>query len=284
MTDFLRMQWLPLGTTAIFCALTTYCLLQEGALVHTWWKRYSTYLARHFSFLFIDQDAQRWAGMHICICVAWLFFSIAMASWSLALLAPVLAVTPAFALERQHNKKRTQISDQLATWLTILANSLKSSPNIADAFSSSIGLVNSPLKEELALMVKEIGVGEHLDGAMRRSAARLDSPLYSSVMTTLLVARQTGGDLPKVLEGSSATLREMERLSGVVRTKTAEGRSQVLVLVILPFLMIAALQKTSPEMIPGLAASFTGKLIIAASAILWLSSLALARRIVRVDI
>jgi tight adherence protein B len=119
---------------------------------------------------------------------------------------------------------------------------------------------------------------------MHRSAQRLQSPLYSSVMTTLLVARKSGGNLPKILDESSGTLREMERLAGVVRTKTAEGRSQTFVLALLPFVMIMALQKVDPEMIPGLAETGTGRIIIGVSVGLWVASIALARRIVQVDI
>jgi tight adherence protein B len=103
-------------------------------------------------------------------------------------------------------------------------------------------------------------------------------------MTTLLVARMSGGNLPKILDESSETLREMERLSGVVRTKTAEGRSQTFVLALLPFVMIMALQKVDPQMLPGLADTSSGCVIIGVSITLWVAAIALALRIVKVDI
>ena len=42
--------------------------------------------------------------------------------------------------------------------------------------------------------------------------------------------RQVGGNLPKVLETTAHTLREMKRLEGVIRTKTADGRMQLWVI------------------------------------------------------
>ncbi len=272
-----------IALASISIALSAYLLVHQG-LVHAAWKRYSSHLAGYFGFLFIGRSAPTLAAIHMATCAAGLLLALYLSSLTFALLVPIVALAPSMVLDSKQRKKQELISEQLAPWLTILANSLKSSPNIADAFASSTGLVPSPLREEIDLLVKEVRLGEHLDRAMQSSAARLKSPLYSSVMTTLLVARMSGGNLPKILDDSSDTLREMERLAGVVRTKTAEGRSQAFVLALLPFVMIMALQKVDPGMIPGLADTSTGCIIIGASVTLWVSAIALAMRIVKVDI
>ncbi len=274
---------IAIALAATSTALAAYLLLDRGP-IHSLWQRYSAYLAGYFSFLFMNRNAKTLAALHMALCAGLLFSALLLSSATIGLLVPFVALGPSMALDSKRRKKQEQISEQLAPWLTILANSLKSSPNITDAFASSTGLVQSPLREEIDLLVKEVKLGEHLDRAMQTSAARLQSPLYSSVMTTLLVARMSGGNLPKILEESSDTLREMERLAGVVRTKTAEGRSQAFVLALLPFVMIMALQKVDPEMIPGLVQSTTGCIIIGASVTLWISAIALAMRIVKVDI
>lgn len=274
---------LALTLGSIGAALLGYLLVFKGPLFVVW-QRYEAKLAKHFSFLFLRQDPGKMAAIHIALCVSLLVLSLLLNSLTLLLLAPIVALIPLMILDSKMREKRELISEQLAPWLTILANSLKSSPNIADAFASSTGLVQSPLREEIDLLVKEVQLGEHLDRAMQHSASRLKSPLYSSVMTTLLVARMSGGNLPRILDDSSDTLREMERLAGVVRTKTAEGRSQTFVLALLPFVMILALQKVDPLMLPGLADSSAGRLIIGISVTLWIAAIALAMRIVKVDI
>lgn len=274
---------LPAFLFALSVAAFCYLLIHKGPLLLAW-QRYRNHLQGHFSFLFIDANPGKFAAIHMACCVTLVLFATFLGSLTLFLLVPFLALGPEMVFDSKERKKRDQVSEQLAPWLTVLANSLKSSPNIADAFASSTGLVQSPLREEIDLLVKEVHLGEHLDRAMHSSADRLQSPLYSSVMTTLLVARKSGGNLPKILDESSDTLREMERLAGVVRTKTAEGRSQTFVLALLPFVMIMALQKVDPQMIPGLAETGTGCIIIGVSVGLWMSSIALAMRIVKVDI
>ncbi len=278
MTSVLSMGFATLGAS-----LLGYFLLADGPMIRLW-KWYEKLLAKYYSILFVDRSASRDAACHIGVCAGIAIASLYFGSIAILMAVPVCAVIPAILLEKRQAAKNMLISEQLAPWLTVLANSLKSAPNIADAFGASTGLVPSPLREEIDLLVKEVRLGEHLDRAMHRSAARLKSPLYSSVMTTLLVARKSGGNLPKILEESSDTLREMERLAGVVRTKTAEGKSQTFVLAVLPFVMVGALQEVDPTMLPKLAESDLGQVILGIAIALWLGSVALAYRIVQVDI
>tara|TARA_R110002096_G_scaffold16898_1_gene57587 strand:- start:29050 stop:29886 length:837 start_codon:yes stop_codon:yes gene_type:complete len=274
---------IAIGAAAAGAVALAYYLLEDGPVIRLW-RWYENVLAEYYSLLFLDRSASRDAAMHIAACAGLAIAGLFLGSIVMLLAVPVAAAIPAILLEKRQAAKSMLISEQLAPWLTVLANSLKSSPNIADAFSASTGLVPSPLREEIDLLIKEVRLGEHLDRAMHRSADRLKSPLYSSVMTTLLVARKSGGNLPKILEDSSDTLREMERLAGVVRTKTAEGKSQTFVLAILPFVMVGALQKVDPTMLPKLAESGMGQIILGIAIALWLGSVALAYRIVQVDI
>ncbi|MBL4637225.1 MAG: type II secretion system F family protein [Kofleriaceae bacterium] len=276
--------WISIIAISSSAAVVSYLVVAEGGPIYNIWKKHTEALREHFSFLFIVESPEKVAALHIAACGLLALLGIILASIPLLMCVPVAMGIPTMVLQNKELKKREKISEQLAPWLTVLANSLKSSPNISDAIANSIGLVQAPLREEIDLLVKEVSLGEHLDRAMHKSSNRLQSPLYSSVMTTLLVARKSGGDLPKILEESSSTLREMERLEGVVRCKTAEGKSQTFVLALLPFVMVGALSKVDPDLIPGLWDSTSGQMVLAASLACWLSSVALARRIIQVDI
>ncbi len=76
-----------------------------------------------------------------------------------------------------------------------------------------------------------------LDRAIHALSRRINSTLISGALTAIVVARRTGGNLPQTLERAAAALRETTRLEGVLRSKTAEGRGQVLVLASVPFIL-----------------------------------------------
>jgi tight adherence protein B len=93
-----------------------------------------------------------------------------------------------------------------------------------------------------------------------------------------------GGDLPKILERTAATLREMTRLQGVVRSKTAEGKAQVTVLAIFPVFILLLFDTVSHGYFDPLTASIFGWGVIVLSLVLWLGSVIVARKVLAVDI
>jgi tight adherence protein B len=98
------------------------------------------------------------------------------------------------------------------------------------------------------------------------------------------VGRQTGGDLPAILEQSALTLREMSRLEGVVRTKTAEGKAQAYVLGGIPFVLVGAIHLVDENWLPPLFETGLGLAILSVALTLWVAAIFLARRILTVDV
>lgn len=204
------------------------------------------------------------------------------------LLLPVIfigVIGPYFKLNSDLTKRREQLDFQLDGFLTTLANSLKVSPSLGDALASTANLVRSPLKEDLEFALKEYQLGTPLDQALLNMIARIDSRTFNSALSTILIGRQTGGDLPKILERAAATLREMARLEGVVRSKTAEGKSQAFVLGVVPFAIVLVISYVDPQWFrPLTSGNFIGYIVIAGSTAFWLAGIVAARRILNVDI
>jgi tight adherence protein B len=99
----------------------------------------------------------------------------------------------------------------------------------------------------------------------------------------VLIGRQVGGNLPKILETTAMTLREMRRLEGVIRTKTAEGRMQIWVIGFMPFVFMVVLNSFWPGYFDVLTKSVAGYVIIISVSGLWVSSLVTARKVLAVD-
>ncbi|MFN2167450.1 MAG: type II secretion system F family protein, partial [Anaerolineae bacterium] len=102
--------------------------------------------------------------------------------------------------------------------------------------------------------------------------------------TLLPPPKEWGGDLPAVLETSAASLRELARLEGVARTKTAEGRAQTVVIGCVPFALCGLLHQMDPGFLRPLAESFTGHLLVAGSALFWITAILAARKILVVNV
>ncbi len=196
----------------------------------------------------------------------------------------VVAIWPRTSLKRQRVAKVEKLEIQLDGWLLMLANALKATPAIGEALNSTVNLVQPPMRDELDLLVKENQLGTPLDQAILNASERIGSPIVSGALAMLVVARQTGGDLPKILETSAASLREMARLEGVVRTKTAEGKGQVWVLGALPWGLVLLLAWMDPNWFSSLTDNFIGNIIVAMATACYAAALVWARNILSVDI
>lgn len=192
--------------------------------------------------------------------------------------------TPRLWLARARGRRRAALERQLEPWLGALGNALAATPALGDALGSSAGLVDAPLRDELELVLKETALGMPLDDALERAGARGDSRLLRGLVTTLKVARNTGGNLPTTLAAARESLREMARLEGVVRTKTAEGRVQTIMLAALPAVLYWLLITLRPDHFEPMDRSAIGGLLYLAAGTLWVSAVLGAHRILSVDL
>ncbi len=271
---------LVLGTTMGLAVL----VLDPSSELRRAWGRYEALLEAECRFLLIQRSGASIARMQLGAIAVVPILAFVLADPILLLLVPPIALAPYFILKRRSSERVLRIEEQLDPWLLMLSNALKASPSLGEAVANSAKLMRPPMSEELDLALKEMKLGTPLDQAVLNMSTRIGSQSVSSALATILVGRQTGGDLPKILEESSATLREMARLEGVVRTKTAEGKTQAYVLGVIPFVLIGAIHMVDEHWLEPLGETTLGFVIIGAAAILWVAAIFLARRILAVDI
>lgn len=246
--------------------------------------RYEAALDRELRFLL-----RRTAGAHIIRAQAALLAALLVGAFlldrpALAILVPLAATAPLFLLRQRRDRRTLAIELQLDGWLMVLANALRAAPSLGEALATSARLCREPISQEIDLLLKEVRLGSPIDKALLHMAARVDSrPLWGAI-ATLLVSRQTGGDVSRVLEQSADALREMARLEGMLKSKTADGRTQAYVLAGMPFALVAAINLIDPTWLVTLGGSTTGILIVAAAGALWLLGFLAARKILAVDL
>jgi len=280
--DLLR--WGSLGALSFAIFLGTWQMAaDEQGLPYRYWARYVASLDRRLRTLFIFTPGRlvaigQLAAMFV-IFAANLTFDLPL-WWMLMLVA---AIGPTVYLESERRKRVALIEDQLDNFMLSLANALKSTPSIGAAFGSVVTVIEDPMKKEVDLAIKEMKVGSTLDQALLHMAARVGSRPLDSALSAILIGRQVGGNLPKVLETTATTLREMKRLEGVIRTKTADGRMQMWVIGAFPALVLVLFSWAWPGYFDPLTASVSGYILIAFISVAWVSALLLARKVLAVD-
>ena len=273
----------------------TCCLGGASALTFLLWSSredafvsllggYAARLDRHLGFLLFPIRGMQVARAQFLTCAGMLALTVAAGSWIPAAVAAAIALGPRLWLWRRHRRRVAQLERQLDAWLLMLANALKATSSMGEAIASTASLVPKPFSEEVDLLVKEIRLGAPVDRALQAAARRINSGSISGAFATITVARQTGGDLPRTLERSAAALRESARLEGVLRTKTAEGRGQVLVLASVPFLLGAMIAWLNPTWFDPMLEQRVGRFVLGACGLVWSTATVWAYQISRTEL
>jgi len=247
-------------------------------------RGYISRLDRDLDLLFRPRRGQRIAFAQATAMTSLAAAAVATGLWLLGAAALVVAVAPRLWLARALNRKRTEIEQRLPGIARTLANSLRATPNLVSALEQTQRLCPPGLDRELELVLEEMHVGSTLEPALLRMGARVRSNDLDAILTAILITRQVGGHLPEVLETLAASLREMARLAGVLRTKTAEGRIQFLVVALVPPVLVLFFGKLRPGHFEPLFASQTGLVICMVAALLWGGSVLLARKVLAVQL
>ncbi len=288
MNDFLVSPisgWIGIALFLVGILAAVYSgLALPGSPLRAAWIRYIAYLDGYVSFLFLPLSGAQIAARHLFgVCLTLILVVWQPSLLSFAAVAVVVVIPPLY-LDKLKADRVVKLEDQLDGWLMNLSNALKATPAIGEAIRSTADLAQPPMSEELDLMVKQNQLGTPVDQTVLNASERMGSPIIGGALATIVIARQTGGDLPTILETSASSLREMNRLEGVVRTKTAEGKGQVVVMGILPFALMGILLLMDEHWFDPMFGSFVGNLMIGFAFLLWGAALAWARKILAVDI
>jgi len=258
-------------------------LASERAPIRTRWVRYRAFWHQELTKMHASWSARKVLSVHVAAALACVLM-LAFGQWLYALGCALMIFSPNVWLWRARIKRTERLELQLDSWLTALTNALQSNPSLGDAIASTITLVDAPMRDEVELVIKENALGLPLDDALERAAVRSGSRVFRAAITTLKVARNTGGNLPQTLKTASETLREMARLEGVVRTKTADGRTQSIAISILPIPVYFGIEYMMPGYYDPMRNSLIGQGIFAAVGVLWVGAALLSHKILAVDI
>ncbi len=247
-------------------------------------RAYSAWLDGKLRFLRWTTSARAVLGTQLALGAAAVGAAAGLHQWPCLCLVPLIALSPRVLLERQVARRVARVEEQIEPWINAVANALKASPSLGEAIASTTTLVPAPMSEEIDVVMKEYELGTPLDRALDTLAERIGSQTLSGTVLALKVARKSGGNLPEMLENAAGALRELARLEGVVRTKTAEGKAQAFVIGVIPLPMVGGVHLMDPGFFEPLASTFLGNLIVAGAATLWAVAILLARKILTVDV
>ncbi|HET9955603.1 MAG TPA: type II secretion system F family protein [Polyangiaceae bacterium] len=278
------LEYFGLALTFSGLLLGSRAALAPGSGARRAYRAYTAELDRKLAASFLCGSGPRIAALQLALGVGVVTLGLGLAMpYGCVALGP-LALAPNWYLDRKRRIHISSIEAQIDGFILGLANALKSVASPAAAIAQLGPALPLPMRLEVDKVNREVRLGSSLDRALLNLSSRLRSSEVDTALSAVLIGLQIGGNLPSVLESTAATLREMKRLDGVIRTKTAEGRAQLWVLALFPFVICLGFSAVDEQYFTPLRHGWLGSGLVCLGLGLWLVSLLLARQILKVEL
>ncbi|MCB9759967.1 MAG: type II secretion system F family protein [Alphaproteobacteria bacterium] len=155
---------------------------------------------------------------------------------------------PRFVTEQLWQRRINQFGDQLLDALNYMSNGLKSGLSLVQCMDMVRAELPAPVNQEFGLVMSEQRLGVPLEDALVRMEERLGTEDLQIVVTSILILRQSGGNLSETFDTIATTIRERRKVQGRIRTLTAQGVSQGVIIVAMPFVLGFVLWLLDPEL------------------------------------
>jgi tight adherence protein B len=161
-------------------------------------------------------------------------------------MAAGLTVIPWLYVVNTKRKRMDTIEQQLPDALDLMARAMLA----GHAFPSALKMVGEempqPVAGEFHIVFDEINYGISIQDALTNLATRVPSTDLRYFVISVLIQRETGGNLAELLGNISALIRARLKLLGTVRVLSAEGVLSAKILTALPFVLAFTINALNP--------------------------------------
>jgi tight adherence protein B len=198
--------------------------------------------------------------------------------------AVLLGMTPFFYIFFKKGKRMHHFQRQLPDVLDLIARSLKAGHALSGGLKMVVDEFGDPIGIEFAKTLNEINLGVGVPEALKNLSQRVDCLDLNFFVTSILIQRETGGNLAEILENIARLIRERFKLFGRIRALSAEGKFSAIILVVLPFLIALVISLFNPGYIQILIVDPIGPVFIAIALTLMILGIITMSRMIKIKV
>jgi len=201
-----------------------------------------------------------------------------------ALSASLILILPGRVIQILRRRRLARFNLQLTEALTGMSNALRAGFSIQQAFESIVSEGQDPIAQEFGVFLQQCRVGVHFEDALVNLEERVESEDLTLMVRSIEIARQTGGNLTEVFDQISETIRERTRIEGKIKSLTAMGRLQGIVVGLIPIFLLIIMTLLDPGMMMNFYTSVAGIATLVGVIFMVAIGFVVIRKIMNIDV
>ena len=168
-------------------------------------------------------------------------------------------IFPGIYVQALTRKTKDKFSGQLVDALMIMSSSFRGGLSLVQALEAVVDEMPDPINKEFGIVLGENKMGVSLDEAFQHLYGRMASSALQQMITAILLARETGGNLPLIFNRIVGNIRESRKIQQNLDTLTIQGKIQGIVMSILPVAFAFLLYSSNRQIFDNMIASEIGR-------------------------
>jgi tight adherence protein B len=162
-------------------------------------------------------------------------------------IALLLGLLPWIYVARARSKRLRKLQQQLPEALDLITRALRAGHALPLGIQLLSEEMPDPIASEFRLVHEQVSFGVSLQQALSNLCDRVPLTDYRYFVVSVLIQRQSGGNLTEVLGKLSALVRGRLKLMARVKVLSAEGKMSAWILGVMPFCLGALMHALNPE-------------------------------------
>ena len=203
----------------------------------------------------------------------------------IALLAGgILGLLPWAYLTRARHKRMKKLEQQLPDALDLITRAVRAGHSLPLAIQLLSDEMPNPIAGEFRIVHEQVSFGISLQQALTSLCDRIPLTDYRFFVVSVLIQRQSGGNLSEVLGNLSGLIRDRLKLLARVKVLSAEGRMSAWILGLMPFCIAGIMNLVNPEFMSPMWTDPLGQTMLKVLLTMMLIGILVLRRIVRIRV
>ena len=191
---------------------------------------------------------------------------------------------PLLRLILKKKQRMDKFEKQLPDALELVARALRAGHAFTSGMQLAADEFGDPLGPEFGRALDEINFGVSVSDSLKEMTKRIESTDLKFFVVSVILQRETGGNLAEIIDSIAYIIRERFKLRGKIRILSAEGKLSAVILVGLPFCIAAYVRIMNPEYINLLLTRTAGKAMLLGAGIMMAAGIMVIRKMINIRV
>ncbi len=191
---------------------------------------------------------------------------------------------PLKLLQFSINKQNRAFIGLFPDAIDLIVRGLRSGLPVSESLVLVSQEVPDPLGGVFGNIANTMKLGVTMEKALQETARKLDLTEFNFFTTSIILQRETGGNLSEILNNLSEVLRSRYIMRMKIKAMSSEARASAYIIGALPFVVILLVSIISPDYMVPLWADYRGNICAAVAAFMMVFGLWIMRRMTQFEI